>query len=107
MCDIILYHIHHFDVNVNERSGTEQMVKTKNSKNSRLKTVLITVACVLAVAIIGSVFTYTLLGNNGYFLRHTVAVKSENYEVNNAQMSYFFTTNLSSELSKNSTVYQY
>ncbi len=102
MCDIILYHIHHFDVNVNERSGTEQMVKTKNSKNSRLKT-----ACVLAVAIIGSVFTYTLLGNNGYFLRHTVAVKSENYEVNNAQMSYFFTTNLSSELSKNSTVYQY
>lgn len=83
------------------------MVKTKNSKNSRLKTVLITVACVLAVAIIGSVFTYTLLGNNGYFLRHTVAVKSENYEVNNAQMSYFFTTNLSSELSKNSTVYQY
>lgn len=107
MCDIILYHIHHFDVNVNERSGTEQMVKTKNSKNSRLKTVLITVACVLAVVIIGSVFTYTLLGNNGYFLRHTVAVKSENYEVNNAQMSYFFTTNLSSELSKNSTVYQY
>lgn len=107
MCDIILYHIHHFDVNVNERSGTEQMVKTKNSKNSRLKTVLITVACVLALAIIGSVFTYTLLGNNGYFLRHTVAVKSENYEVNNAQMSYFFTTNLSSELSKNSTVYQY
>ena len=107
MCDIILYHIHHFDVNVNERSGTEQMVKTKNSKNSRLNTVLITVACVLAVAIIGSVFTYTLLGNNGYFLRHTVAVKSENYEVNNAQMSYFFTTNLSSELSKNSTVYQY
>ena len=107
MCDIILYHIHHFDVNVNERSGTEQMVKAKNSKNSRLKTVLITVACVLAVAIIGSVFTYTLLGNNGYFLRHTVAVKSENYEVNNAQMSYFFTTNLSSELSKNSTVYQY
>lgn len=107
MCDMILYHIHHFDVNVNERSGTEQMVKTKNSKNSRLKTVLITVACVLAVAIIGSVFTYTLLGNNGYFLRHTVAVKSENYEVNNAQMSYFFTTNLSSELSKNSTVYQY
>ena len=107
MCDIILYHIHHFDVNGNERSGTEQMVKTKNSKNSRLKTVLITVACVLAVAIIGSVFTYTLLGNNGYFLRHTVAVKSENYEVNNAQMSYFFTTNLSSELSKNSTVYQY
>ena len=83
------------------------MVKTKNSKNSRLKTVLITVACVLAVVIIGSVFTYTLLGNNGYFLRHTVAVKSENYEVNNAQMSYFFTTNLSSELSKNSTVYQY
>ena len=40
------------------------MVKTKNSKNSRLKTVLITVACVLAVAIIGSVFKYTLLGNN-------------------------------------------
>ena len=92
---------------IRDRSGTEQMVKTKNSKNSRLKTVLITVACVLAVAIIGSVFTYTLLGNNGYFLRHTVAVKSENYEVNNAQMSYFFTTNLSSELSKNSTVYQY
>lgn len=107
MCDIILYHIHHFDVNVNERSGTEQMVKTKNSKNSRLKTVLITVACVLAVAIIGSVFTYTLLGNNGYFLRHTVAVKSENYEVNNAQMSYFFAANLSSELANNSTVYQY
>lgn len=107
MCDIILYHIHHFDVNVNERSGTEQMVKAKNSKNSRLKTVLITVACVLAVAIIGSVFTYTLLGNNGYFLRHTVAVKSENYEVNNAQMSYFFAANLSSELANNSTVYQY
>lgn len=78
-----------------------------SNKTSKLKTALGVVAGILAVVLIGGLFTFTKLSDSGFFLRHTISVKSENYEVNNAQMSYFYSQNYSSSMMNNSSYYEY
>jgi len=63
------------------------------------------IAGILVAALLLGLCVYSKLGDSGFFLRHTVAVKSENFEVNNAMMSYFFSTNYSSAMSSNSSTY--
>lgn len=75
----------------------------KNSKNSagNKKTALSVVCMVLVLALFAGVIVYSKIADSGVFYRNTVSVSSENYEVNNAMLSYFFNSqyqNMSSSL---------
>ena len=89
--------------NKNTRENTDIFASSRPNQNggsgNKLKKVLGIIAGVLAVVIIAGLFTFTKLSDNGFFLRHNYSVKSENYQVNNAQMSYFFSTNYYSSVS--------
>ena len=97
--------------NKNTRENTDIFASSRPNQNggsgNKLKKVLGIIAGVLAVVIIVGLFTFTKLSDNGFFLRHNYSVKSENYQVNNAQMSYFFSTNYYSSVSANSSYYEY
>lgn len=83
------------------------MGNTKVNAQSPAKKILIIVLSVLfAVAVIG-LCVFNALSQNGFFLRHTVAMESENYKVTNTEMSYFFSTNYTAEMSSKSSLYQY
>lgn len=86
------------------------MAVKSNTSNStgKGKKALTVVAVVLAVLIVGALFTYTKLGDSGYFLRHTYPLQSEHYKVSNTMMSYYYTSSLTSALSsQNATYYTY
>lgn len=78
---------------------------TYTAKGGKGKKILGIVAGILIAAIILGLFVFAKLSNSGFFLRHTVSVSSENYEVNNAMMSYFFATNYSSAMAQNSSLF--
>ena len=64
----------------------------KNSKNTagNKKTVISVICMVLVLALFVGVIVYSKIADSGVFYRNTVSVSSENFEVNNAMLSYFF-----------------
>ena len=78
--------------------------KRQNAKKSGKKALTIC-AVVLAVLIIGGLFTYSQMATNGFFLRHTYSVKSEHFNVSNTMMTYFFQANYSSAMSSSYASY--
>lgn len=64
-----------------------------SKKKKALRNKIIGIVCgVLAVLLIGSTLVYNSLQSGGFFLRRTVSVSSENYEVDNALLSIQFYT---------------
>ncbi len=62
-----------------------------SKKQSGSKKTTITVVCmVLVMAIFVGIIAYSKVVENGYFYRNTISVSSENYEVNNSMLSYYF-----------------
>lgn len=69
-------------------------VREKNAeKAAKRKSTLAAVSVILVIALCLGVMAYTKVADSGYFYRNTVSVKSENFEVNNAMMQYFFNVN--------------
>ncbi len=64
--------------------------ETQKKKGGALKRFLIGFCVGLAIVIIGGAALYSSLISNGFFQRRTVALTSENYEVDNMMMSYQF-----------------
>ncbi len=63
------------------------------AQKSKLKTILITAAVVLVVAMMVGLVVYNNLVDSGYFLRREVAAQSENFTVNGSMMTYYFYSN--------------
>lgn len=66
----------------------KEMAKAK--KKSLGKKIVATVCVVLAIVLVGAVVAYTKMMDDGFFLRRAVSVKSDNYEMDNAIVSYHF-----------------
>lgn len=65
----------------------------KSAKKAGSKKTSVTVICmVLVLALFVGVIAWTNIVDSGIFFRNTVSVSSENYEVNNSMLSYFFNT---------------
>lgn len=64
----------------------------KNNKNSagNKKTGITVICMVLVLALFVGVIVYSKVVDSGVFYRNTISVSSENFEVNNAMLSYFF-----------------
>ena len=81
--------------------GFAAPAKAKKDNAGNKKTVLAVVCMVLVLALFAGVIAYSKVIDNGFFYRNSVSVTSENYEVNNAMLQYYFNTiyaNLSSTL---------
>ena len=79
-------------------------VKTNNQKKTgKGKKIAIICAVVVAVLAVGALALYSHFSDSGFFLRHTVAVESDNFKVNNAMMSYFYYYNLNNAQSSSSS----
>lgn len=65
----------------------------KTTKKAGNKKTTVSVVCmVLVLALFIGVIAWSKIVDNGVFFRNTVSVSSENYEVNNAMLSYYFNT---------------
>ncbi len=62
----------------------------KNDKKAAKKTTISVVCMILVLALFAGVIIFNKVAEGGYFYRSTVSVSSENYEVNNAMLSYYF-----------------
>ena len=69
----------------------KRQAQTKK-KGGALKRFLCGVCVGLAVVVVLGAALYSTLNNNGFFQRRTVAISSENYQVDNMIMSYHFYT---------------
>lgn len=69
--------------------------KKHEEKKENLKIVTIVVAIILAVSIVVTSVCLIVIGvkSKGNYLRDKVSVSSENYEINNAMLSYLFADN--------------
>ncbi len=74
------------------RAGKREEMKAAAIKLRRRKTIVkIISTCVAVVLAIGllSIVVYNTISGTGYFLRNTVAMSTENFEVDNAMMAYY------------------
>lgn len=62
-------------------------------KKEKRNSIIITICVILAAVLILSLVVYNRFVDSGYFLRSTTAAESENFEVDNAMMTYFFHSN--------------
>ncbi len=78
-----------------EQRRIEAEAKHRAEKKETMKIYTAVIAVVLVVAlIVGSVSVLvTSIKKTGNYLRNTVSVSSENYEINNAMLSYLFADN--------------
>lgn len=91
----------------NKAKSAATFSAAKENKSKSGKLALQIICAVLAVVIVGGLVIYGKVVNNGYFLRRTVALSSENYEISNAEMSYFFHTTYSNALSNSQNAYMF
>lgn len=68
----------------------KQQQQSEAAKKQKRNRILGIVATVLVVVLLGSLMTYNKLVSSGYFMRRTVSASTENYEMDNAVVSYFF-----------------
>ncbi len=73
----------------NELKPSSYEAQKKEKRNS----ILITIAVILVAALVIGLTVYNRVVDSGYFLRNTVAAESENFEIDNAMMTYFFHSN--------------
>ncbi|MBE6904064.1 MAG: hypothetical protein E7480_05595 [Ruminococcaceae bacterium] len=73
-------------------------IKTSIDKKKRKKINTVIFLCIAAIAVVSAVTGIFInkLNDDGYFLRKTVSAQSDDFEVNNAMMSYFLHTEFSS-----------
>lgn len=62
-------------------------------KKEKRNSIIITICVILAAVLILGLVVYNRFVDSGYFLRSTTAAESENFEVDNAMMTYFFHSN--------------
>ena len=62
------------------------------AKTEKKKVSISVISMILVFALFLGVIVYTKVADSGFFYRNTVSVSSENYEVNNAMLSYYFNT---------------
>ncbi len=65
----------------------------ETQKKEKRNSILITIAVILVAVLVIGLTVYNRFVDSGYFLRNTVAAESENFEVDNAMMTYFFHSN--------------
>lgn len=70
--------------------GFSSPAVSKNSEKTGKKTVISVICMALVLALCVGVIVYTKVADSGMFYRNTVSLASENFEVNNAMLSYFF-----------------
>lgn len=70
--------------------GFSSPAASKSSGKSGKKTVISVICMALVLALCVGVIVYTKVADSGFFYRNTVSISSENFEVNNAMLSYFF-----------------
>ncbi len=74
------------------RAGKREELKkiaAKKKIQAKIKKIVgISVASLAAIAVIGGV-AYTTVASTGFFLRNTVAMKTDNYQIDNAMMTYY------------------
>lgn len=107
--------LHMGKANRTKRSDPEKQIRKEEqkkqaalAKKKAFRNKIIAIVCVvLAVVIIGSSLVYNKLVSSGVFLRNTVSVTSENYELDNALASYFFHTAYQTTLSQASYYLSY
>lgn len=71
-----------------KREELKRIAAKKKLRNKIYKIAGATAAALAAIAIIGIVI-FNTISSTGYFLRNTVAMKTENYQVDNAMMTYY------------------
>ncbi|MBR2847917.1 MAG: peptidylprolyl isomerase [Clostridia bacterium] len=68
----------------------KQKEAAKAKKKSIRNKIIGAVCVLLIIVLVGTVVAYTRMTDGGYFLRNTVSLTSENYEMDNALVSYHF-----------------
>ncbi len=89
----------------NKTKAAATFAAANENRSNTTKTVIRIVCAVLIVAMLGALIGYGRCVNDGYYLRNTVAMKTEHYTVTNAMMTYFFNQTLSQAM--NSQYYYY
>lgn len=81
--------------------GFSAPVKKNKDNAGKSKTLISVISMVLVLALFAGVIVYSKVVDNGFFYRNSISVSSENFEVNNAMLQYYFNTiyaNLTSTL---------
>ena len=76
------------EARVGKREELKKIAAKKKLRSKIYKIVGAAAAAVAVVAIVGIVI-YNTIASTGYFLRNTVAMKTDNYQVDNAMMTYY------------------
>ncbi|MBE6708796.1 MAG: hypothetical protein E7578_06095 [Ruminococcaceae bacterium] len=83
-------------------SAAAPSAKAQKANSAAKKKTTISVICmVLVMALFIGVIVYNKVVEDGYYYRNTISASSENYEINNAMMSYYFNSsyqNMSSSM---------
>jgi len=87
----------------NEKRNAE-LKSQRNKQNIKKAIIISAVAIVLIVALS---FCITAFYDSGIMLRSRTAIESDNYEINNAMMSYYLYKNINTELDTYGYYYQY
>lgn len=74
----------------NKAKAAATYAAKKENRSNVTKTVIRIVCAVLIVAMLGALIGYGRCVNSGYYLRNTVSVASQNFEINNSMMTYFY-----------------
>lgn len=102
--------------NRNKRADLESRLQIKAQNEERAakaksaamrKKIIAIVSVVLVVVILGSLITAGLLESNGFYLRRTISVETENFKINNAMLTYFFNSTYSNLVSQNYYIFYY
>ncbi len=102
--------------NRNKRADLETRLQIKAQKEESAakaksvalrKKIITIVSIVLVVVILGGLITAGMLESNGFYLRRTVSIETENYQINNAMLSYFFNSTYSNLVSQNYYIFYY
>lgn len=70
--------------------GFSASTRSGKSDKSSKKTTISVICMVLVLALFAGVIIFNKVAEDGYFYRNSISVTSENFEVNNAMLSYFF-----------------
>lgn len=72
------------------RSEAEAKKRAEKKENIKIATVIIAIVLVIAILVTSVCLVVISVKKSGNYLRNRVSVSSENYEINNAMLSYLF-----------------
>lgn len=88
----------------------EAKKKAEAIKKKKMRKIgIIITSCVLVIALIsgGATYAWKYATDTGYFMRNTIAVKTNNYKVDNMMMSYFVNSTYQSYIKQNASYLSY